>query len=197
MFITFLFALCFAKFRGCEIKLGLKSMALYPPIICEIVYLGLQYFVMTGNYEVIAFADVFKKVYLLSFLFPIIYLKLYKPGLIGAGFVVLGTSLNNWVMYLNNGKMPVFPSLTYLTGYVKSDTFQKINDIHVLGNADTNMIILSDIIDVGWSILSIGDILIRVFAGIVVYCAIVELNKQKNKSFGLKPIFKNLVNKNA
>ncbi|AFA47369.1 DUF5317 family protein [Acetobacterium woodii] len=190
MIITFIVAIVFAKFRGGEIRFGLKSPALYPPICCEIGYLILQLLVMRGNYQVIGYADIFKKIYLLSFLFPIVYLKLYKPGLIGAVFVSVGTWLNNWVMQLNGGKMPVFPSLSYLTGYVKADTFQKINDIHILGNADTKMIIFSDIIDVGWSVLSIGDILIRVFAGIVIYSAIIELNKQKNESFQLKPIFK-------
>lgn len=188
MIIMFLIAVCFAKIRGCDIKLGLKSIALYPPLICEITYLILQVFVMREYYAVIEFADIFKKVYMLSFLFPIIMLKLYKPGLIGAGFVVAGTAMNNFVIFSNNGKMPVFPTLTYLTGYVKSDTFERINDIHVLGNADTQMIILSDIFDVGWSILSIGDILIHLFAGIVVYSAIVELNKRKDENFKLKPL---------
>lgn len=171
----------------------LKVLPFTPPIICEIIYLVLQIFVMRGDYAVIVFADIFKKTYLLSFLFPIIMLKLYKPGLIGAGFILAGTALNNSVMYANNGRMPVFPSLTYLTGYVKSDTFQKISDIHVLGNADTQMIILSDIFDVGWSILSIGDVLIHLFAGIIVYSTIVELNKRKNDNFILKPlIFKKI-----
>lgn len=195
MIIVDLIAIIFAKFRGCEIKPAFKSVALYPPIICEIIYLVLQIFVMRGDYAVIEFADVFKKIYLLSFLFPIIMLKLYKPGLIGAGFILAGTVLNNYVMALNNGKMPVFPSLTYLTGCVKSDTFQKINDIHVLGNADTKMFILSDIFDVGWSVLSIGDILIHLFAGIIVYSTIVELNKRKNESFKLKSFFQTKIDK--
>lgn len=188
MIIIFLMAICFAKYRGCEIKPIFKSMALYPPIICEIAYLILQIYVMNGDYDILIFADIFKKIYLLSFLFPIIMLRLYKPGLIGSAFVMVGTALNNWVMVANNGKMPVFPTLTYLTGYVKSDTFEKINDIHILGNAGTQMIILSDIFDVGWSILSIGDILIHLFAGIIVYSAIVELNKKKNENFVLKPL---------
>jgi|GEM_PF-317180 len=197
MIITFLIAIGFAKYRGCDIKIGFRSIALYPPIICEIAYLILQIYVMNGDYDILIFADIFKKIYLLSFLFPIIMLKLYKPGLIGSAFVVIGTALNNWVMVANNGKMPVFPTLTYLTGYVKSNTFERINDIHVLGNAGTQMIILSDIFDVGWSILSIGDILIHLFAGIIVYSAIVELNKKKNKNFLLKPIIsKKYVDKN-
>ncbi|KNZ41763.1 DUF5317 family protein [Acetobacterium bakii] len=188
MIIIFLIAILFAKFRGCEIKPAFKSVALYPPFIFEIIYLVLQVFVMTANYDVIVFAEIFKKMYLLSFLVPIIMLKLYKPGLIGSAFIVAGTAMNNFVIALNNGKMPVFPTLTYLTGYVKSDTFERINDIHVLGNADTKMIILADIFDVGWSILSIGDILIHSFAGIIVYFAIVELNKRKDEGFTLRPL---------
>lgn len=88
MIIIFLIAAFLAKLRGCDIKLAFNSVALYPPIICEIIYLVLQVFVMRENYAVIEFADIFKKLYMLSFLFPIIMLKLYKPGLIGSAFRV-------------------------------------------------------------------------------------------------------------
>lgn len=190
MLITFLIAAGFAKKRGCDLKIIFKSIALYPPAVCEVIYLIMQFFVFQGNYDVIAFADVFKKTYMLSFLFPIIWLKLYKQGLIGSIFVMLGTASNNLVMNLNDGKMPVFPTISYWTGYVKNDTFQKVNDIHVLGTANTKMIILSDVFDVGWSVLSIGDIFIRIFVGIIVYSAIVELNKRSMAEFNLKPILK-------
>ena len=68
----------------------------------------------------------------------------------------------------NGGEMPAFPSLTYFTGYLKSDTFSKIQDIHILGDSSVKFKYLSDIIDIGYSILSIGDILIRIFVVIII-----------------------------
>jgi hypothetical protein len=186
MIITFIIGVLIAKYRGCELKLGIKNFVLYPPMICELIYVILQIFVFQGNYQVIEFAEIFKKLYLLSFLVSIIMLKLYVPGLIGSAFILIGTGMNKLVMFFNNGKMPVFPSLSYLTGYVKKETFSQINDIHVLGGADTKLVIFSDIIDVGGSILSIGDVLIYLFTGIIVYATLVELNKRENKNFKLK-----------
>ena len=89
--------------------------------------------------------------------------QLYKPALIGSGSIVFGTLLNNFVISQNNGKMPAFPSLSYLTGYIKPHTFQAVNDIHVLGSGATHWKFLTDYIDFGYSILSPGDLFIHFF----------------------------------
>ena len=81
-------------------------------------------------------------------------------------------------MAANGGEMPAFPSLTYFTGYLKSDTFSKIQDIHMLGDSSVKLKYLSDIIDIGYSILSIGDILIRVFVVIIIYVTVKKTNEE-------------------
>ncbi|GAA0727765.1 hypothetical protein GCM10008905_25750 [Clostridium malenominatum] len=75
--------------------------------------------------------------------------------------------------------MPVFPTLSYLTGYATPDAFSKVDDIHVLGNSSTKLKFLTDIIDVGYSILSIGDIFIRVFVFIIIFNTIKHMNRRE------------------
>ena len=81
-------------------------------------------------------------------------------------------------MAANGGQMPAFPSLTYFTGYLKADTFSKIQDIHMLGDSSVKLKYLSDIIDIGYTILSIGDILIRVFVVIIIYVTVKKTNEE-------------------
>ncbi|MGN0028014.1 MAG: DUF5317 family protein, partial [Clostridium sp.] len=74
------------------------------------------------------------------------------------------------------GYMPVFPSLSYLTGYAKVDSFSKVKDIHILGNSSTKLKFLTDIFDIGYSVLSLGDIFIRCFVFIIIYNTIKKIN---------------------
>ena len=84
-------------------------------------------------------------------------------------------------MRANSGKMPVYPSLTYFTGYAKPEMFidsAKYGDFHILGDAYTKMIPLCDIFDVfGYCVMSIGDIIVRSFLFLVIYYCIKESNK--------------------
>ena len=77
----------------------------------------------------------------------------------------------------NGGFMPVFPKLSYLTGYAKVDSFNKVNDIHILGSSNTKVKFLTDIFDLGYSVLSIGDIFIRAFVFIIIFSSVREINK--------------------
>jgi len=87
----------------------------------------------------------------------------------------LGSYLNKVAIVANGGYMPVFPSLTYWTGYVKPEFIQ--DGIHILGNAYTYLIPLTDWIDLGYTILSPGDILVRLFALLIIYNSIKISNK--------------------
>ena len=77
--------------------------------------------------------------------------------------------------------MPVFPTLSYLTGYSKLDAFSKVNDIHILGDETTKLKILTDIFDIGFSVLSIGDIFIRFYAFLIIYNVVKSLNVTNDK----------------
>ncbi len=178
MIETIIAALVFAKIKGYKLKPFFKSWTIYPILVFEVIYLLFQINVFMGNYEVINFAPWFKAIYMYLFLIPIFWYREYIPALIGSVFVFIGTLLNHLVMNANGGKMPVYPSVSYKTGYISQNTFSKINDIHILGTSNVKLKILSDILDIGYSILSIGDILVRVFILIIIYTTVKKTNEE-------------------
>jgi len=169
MIETIVFALILAKIKGYKILPFFKTWTVYPFLFLELLHLYFQICIFLGNYRYVQYAPLLKRSYLFLFLIPIIVFKEYKEAIVGSLFVFAGTLLNNFVISQNGGKMPVYPNFSYFTGYVNPRAFEKIQGIHVLGGEDTKFWILSDIIDIGWSVLSIGDIFIRVLAFLVVY----------------------------
>jgi hypothetical protein len=121
---------------------------------------------------------------ILSFAFALFVYSLYKPAIWGSASIVFGTVLNKFVIAQNGGKMPVYPSLSYLTGYLSPDMFGSMDSLHILGNAETKFKFLTDYIDYGYSILSPGDIFIHLFACIMLYSMIVAINDQHGKKHG-------------
>lgn len=172
-------ALLVAKIRKYKLKPLLRDWSVYPVFIFAIIYIYLDFSIFHENYGLLKYSAVFKPVYIATFSILILRHRLYIAGFIGAACVTLGGVLNNIVMGTNGGKMPVFPSLTYMTGYVKPGFFERIapyDKVHVLGNASTKLPFLADWIDLGYSVLSIGDVFIRVMAFILVYSVIKHLN---------------------
>lgn len=172
-------ALIFAKVKGYKVRPLFKTWAIYPLLTFIIIYIILQLMLFQSNYTFIKYADTFHYFYLLTFLVLIIKYKLNVGAIIGSIFIFIGSALNNIAIAANNGKMPVFPTISYLTGYVKPDAFIKVEDIHILGSEVTKLKFLTDIIDVGYSIMSIGDVCIRVFAFIIIFDTIKVINKEK------------------
>ena len=108
--------------------------------------------------------------------------KLYKPAIMGSVSIIIGSLLNKIAIIMNHNKMPVFPFLSYYTGYIKAEDFLIKNDYHILGkNIITHFFILTDYIDVGFSILSIGDLFIHLYVLIMIYYLIKQLNINANK----------------
>lgn len=178
MIEVILIALLTAKIKGYNLKPFFKSRAMYPIFAYEIIYIFLQATIFLGDYRFVKYANIIKSVYLCLYLIPIIKYEKYYNAIIGCIFIFSGSILNNIAIKANNGSMPIFPTLSYWTGYVKEDSFIKINDIHVLGNSSTKLKFLTDVIDIGYSILSIGDIFIRCFAFLIIFNVIKEVNKK-------------------
>lgn len=174
-----LLALIFAKIKGYKIRPLFKTWAIYPVLAFVLMYVSLEVMIFNGNFTFIKYTSTFHYFYLLTFIILIIKYKLNVSAIIGSIFICIGSVLNNLVIAANNGKMPVFPTLSYLTGYAKPDSFIKVNDIHILGSGVTKMKLLTDIIDVGYCVMSIGDICIRVFAFIIIFNTIKVINKTK------------------
>jgi hypothetical protein len=182
MIITICAVFVIAKIKRLSIKPFFRSWTVYPALLAQIVLIYAQFSVFLGSYSLIRYASFIKSACLFTFIIPIVYFRLFKPALIGSGLIISGTVLNKLVIGANGGKMPVFPSLSYLTGYVKPDMFIKAQDnIHILGDQSTKWKILSDYIDVGFSILSPGDILIHSFVFIILYQVIKTANRKNIK----------------
>jgi len=178
---TILFAILFAKIKGYKISYLFKSWTIYPIILAEIVLIFFQMTVFFNIYYFIQFSNINKLIHLMLFLVPFFIFKLYKAGLIGSISIVIGTAMNKFVMLQNGGKMPVFPTLSKFTGYYKPGAFDKAQSIHILGSSSTNFKIFSDYIDLGYSILSVGDLFVHFFAFVIIFYTIKALNIEKSK----------------
>ena len=172
MLETILFAFLFAKIKGNQIKPVFTIWWIYPPLIFTVYYIFLNIKIILGYYGAIQYASIIETLYILSFIPLILKLKLYKSAIWGSLAIFAGSLLNKIAMFYNGGKMPVYPSLSYITGYVKPNSFAKVNDIHILGDSNTKLKFLTDIFDIGYSILSVGDIFIRLFTFIIIYDSI-------------------------
>ena len=177
MFIYMLLAVLYAKIKGYRIKPILRDYSLYPLAVAEIIYIILQVNIFLGNYSYIQYASIFKTLYLYTLIVPILVHKLYKPWIYGSVLTIIGSMLNKFVMSQNGGKMPVFASLSKMTGYFDELAISTVDNIHVIGNEATKYKFLTDFIDVGYSVLSIGDVLIHSFVFIIVYNVIKQVNK--------------------
>jgi hypothetical protein len=177
MIETIFIAIIFAKIKGYKLKPLFKCWEIYPIFLFVLIYAMLNIGVFLGNYSFIKYAAVLETLYIGSFFILIFKYKQYISAIIGSTSIFIGTILNKLAISANGGKMPVFPTLSYITGYVNPNMFSKVKDIHVLGNSATKLKFLTDIIDIGYSILSIGDIFIRVFTFIIIYNTVKSINK--------------------
>ena len=181
MIETILISLIFCKIKKLNIKSLFKSLTIYPIIIMEIIYIIIQINVFMDNYIVIKYVGILKVFYLCSYLPMIFIYNQYVSAIIGSVFVFIGGFLNDIAIKANSGYMPVFPSLSYITGYANIEAFNKVNDIHILGDSNAKLKFLTDIFDIGYSVLSLGDIFIRGFVFIIIYNVVKELNKRNDK----------------
>lgn len=169
MLETLLIAIIISYKKGYDISCIWKDKSFYPLLLCELFYWIMQISIFSGEYGFLEYAAIFKTVYLCTTLFIVFRFELYKYAIIGSICVVVGGWCNDLAIAANGGKMPAFPTLSYITGYVKENSFGVADQLHILGSDATKLKFLTDIFDVGYSIMSIGDILIRALPFIVVY----------------------------
>ena len=181
MIETVLLALIFARIRGTEINKILKHWEFYPVFICALTYIFLQIGMFEGDYSLLVFANIYKALYSLAIFFLIYRFKIYKQGFIGIGLMFVGMALNKLVMYFNDWKMPVFPTLSLKTGYVDIERLNTIDGWHVVGDSATRLKVLSDIFDTGYCVMSLGDVLVRAFLFIVLYYSFKSTKKKPHK----------------
>lgn len=178
MILFILLACAVARRNGYRIAPVLKDASLYPFFAVECVYWVFQGFAFSGNYAFLPYSRALQSAYIASMLFPVLRHRLYAPALVGAGMVIAGTVLNRLVMRANGGRMPVWPTLSGVTGYFNPEALsQGLDAVHVRMGADTALNFLGDYIDVGFSVMSPGDLLIHGFTAVILYGAIRSLNR--------------------
>lgn len=165
-----------AKIKHYKLKYLFYSWTFYPVFIVQCILVIFQFSLFFNTYFFVKFVPISEPAMILSFVFALFAYRLYKPAIVGSASVFFGTILNKFVIAQNFGKMPVFPSLSYKTGYLSPDMFGSTDSVHVLGNADTKFIFLTDYIDYGYSILSPGDVFIHLFVCIMLYFMIAAVN---------------------
>ena len=173
-----------------DIKLIFKHISIITPLLFLLFYLFLEYTTFVGWHYFLQYQYIIKTATLLSFLPLIITYKLIEnPKYINNQFLSIltspaskaglslwiGSSLNRLALYYNNNQMPTYPSISYWTKYVKPDGF--IDGVHIIGDAYSNAIFLCNVWDFGFTVLSLGDIIIRFFPFIILYYSIKKSNK--------------------
>jgi hypothetical protein len=203
MIETVLFSFMFARIKGYkwkEIFKLFKHWSIYPILFTSLIHIYFIYSIIHSEYWFLEYSKYIKTMSILFYLsliwkyklidisiFPKIKLEdkpilttITSPVSLGILFMGFGSVLNYTVMKLNNLKMPVFPSVSISIGYTKLNMFDKIvqyKDFHILGGFTTHMIFLSDIFDGFFTIMSIGDILTRMFVVLVIYYSVKTCNQ--------------------
>jgi hypothetical protein len=131
MIETVLLVIIFARIKGIRLSDIFRRWEFYPVFACAIAYVFLQIGIFSGHYNLLIFANIYRIVYSAAVFFLIYRFKIFKPGFIAIGFMFSGMILNQVVMRVNNGKMPVFPTLTLKTGYITPDKISSIDGMHV------------------------------------------------------------------
>lgn len=177
MLDTILITLIICKLKGYKIMPLFKSWTIYPVIFMETLSVIIYVSMFMGNYEFLKYISIIKVLYVCSY-FPVVFkYSQYKNAIIGSISMIIGGFLNDLAIKANGGMMPVFPKLSYVTGYVKQDSFIKAHDIHMLGGINTNLKFLTDIFDLGYTVLSIGDVFIRIYVFIIIFGVVKSINK--------------------
>ena len=175
--IVEIFLVCLiAKLKRYKLRYLFSTWTFYPILVVQLLLVLFQFSIFLKTSFFIQFVPYTEPAIILSFLFALFGFKLYKPAIAGSASIVGGTLLNKLVIAQNGGHMPVYPTLSYLTGYVSPESFGSIDSLHILGNSVTKLKFLTDYIDYGYSILSIGDVLIHLFVCFMLYYFIKAVN---------------------
>jgi hypothetical protein len=165
-----------AKWKGYRLHYLFRTWTFYPILLAQCILVIFQASIFMRQYGLLQFVSYTEPAVILSSVFAILAFKLYKPTLYGTASILTGTMLNKIVIAQNGGHMPVYPTLSYLTGYVTPEMLKTADTLHIMGNSQTQLKFLTDYIDYGYCILSPGDVMIHLFVCIILYALIKAVN---------------------
>ena len=167
-----------AKVRKLRLRYLFRTWTFYPILLVQCVLVIFQASVFFRLYLFVPFVPYLEMSVIFSFFFAMIAYRLFTPAIIGSASIAAGTLLNKLAIAQNGGKMPVLPSLSYLTGYITPAMVSAVDGLHTLAGPNTKLMFLTDYIDYGYSILSLGDVLIHLYACIMFFALIQAVNRQ-------------------
>ena len=175
-----------------SIKYILYHWSIVPPLLFVLFYLYLEYTMFIQNYFFLPYSHIIKIATLLSF-FPLIikyklfenpkyinneYLNLITSPMMKSGLcLIIGSLLNKIATHFNSGYMPTYPSVTYWTKYIKPGS-SFIDGIHIIGTPYSKLIVFCNIFDWGFTVVSIGDLIIRFYVFLILFNAIKKSNQK-------------------
>ena len=178
-----------------KIKPFLKHKSSWLPLFMLFLYIVLEILYFNNYYQISEYTNIFKSITILSYFILICQYDLYdsmydkykgkglkafvtSPFMLAIVCLFIGYALNYIAIQANSGHMPVFPTMTISTGYTDINEFTK-DSFYILGGYDSKMIPLCDIFDLfGYSNLSLGDLLIRCYAFVILFFSIKKLNEK-------------------
>ena len=173
MLLFFIIPIVLAGVRKYSPKYAFTSWELYPLYAVELVHIFFQVNAYFGNYQFVQYSSYIQTAMNISLLLPIISKKLYVTALVGSGSVLAGSALNAIVINANDGHMPVYATLSELTGFFHETALgSTVDELHIIMSDATRLNFLGDYIDLGFCIMSPGDILIHFFVSAVIYCTV-------------------------
>lgn len=179
MVLFILLAVIIAAVCRNRISVLFREASLIPMWIIEIIFWILQACIWMEDYRFVRYAGLLQTASVLCLLWPILRFKLYPQAICGACLVSIGSVMNRIVMHANGGKMPVIPTFSGVTYYYREGALAASGDIrHIMMSESTKLNFLADYIDVGFSVISPGDVLIHSFTTIIVFCVIIKLNQR-------------------
>lgn len=169
MLLFFIIPVLVAYIKKYNLRYAFATWELYPLYAVELIHIFFQINAYLGNFEFVRFSGVIQLAMNVTLLLPIITKKLYRTALIGSGCVFVGSLLNRTVISANGGHMPVYATLSRLTGFFREAALESADELHIMMSGATKLNFLADYIDLGFCIMSPGDIFIHVFVSAVIY----------------------------
>lgn len=180
MILFILLGMIIGAIKRYRVTVLFREISLLPMMIEEIVFWYFQVCAWRGDYRFVPYGVYLQMCSILVLIWPIIKFKLYPQALIGSVSVAIGSVMNKVVMKANGGAMPVHPIFSRTTLYYRDGALEAANDTrHLPMSLETKLNFLADYIDVGFSIMSIGDLFIHGFTTLVIYNVIAKLNLQE------------------
>jgi len=183
---------CFI-YKQYDMRLIFKNWSIVMPLLMLLFYIVFEILVLNQCYILLPYCKLIKSITLFSYfglvyeydLCNSIYQKYRDKGLISfitSPFILsilclyIGYLTNYIAIQANFGHMPLFNDLSFWSDYTDIHNFTE-DSFYILGDHNSKYIPFCDIIDLGYTTLSIGDVCVRLFPFIILLFSIKKSNE--------------------